>query len=328
MRAAAYRRTGPAAEVLELIELPDPEPGPGEVLVAVRASGVNPADTKRRAGWRGAAMAHPLIVPHSDGAGEIIAAGPGVDAGRVGSRVWLWKAQGGYDGPGRAFGTAAARIALPAELARPLPAALGFDAGACLGVPFMTAWRAVMGDGPVAGQTILVQGGGGAVGNLAVQIAVSGGARVIATAGSPDTAAIARAAGAAAVVDRHGDVVAAVMALTGGAGVERVVEVDFAANHAADARMLKADGTLASYSSTSDPTPPLAYYDLGYKGLTVRFVQGGRLPGGMQDEAESWLARHAAGLRLPIGARFPLAAIAAAHARVEAGAAGQTVVLV
>ncbi len=327
MRAAVYRRTGPAAEVLELVDLPAPVPGPGEVLVAVRASGINPADTKRRGGWRGLAMDHPLVVPHADGAGEIVAAGPGVDRGRIGERVWLWKAQGGYDGPGRAFGTAAELVALPAAQALPLPAALGFEAGACLGVPFLTAWRAVMGDGSVAGQTILVQGGGGAVGNLAVQIAARGGARVIATAGRGATAGFARAAGAEAVVDRHGAVAEAVLALTGGAGVDRVIEVDFAANHVADARMLRPDGTLASYSSTSNPTPPFAYYDLGYKGLTVRLVQGARLPGAMFAEALAWLAAHAATLAVPIGARLALADIAAAHERVEGGAPGQTVVL-
>ncbi|RMH49245.1 MAG: NADPH:quinone reductase, partial [Alphaproteobacteria bacterium] len=183
MRAAVYRRTGPAEEVLTVEDLPDPVPGPGEVLVRVHASGVNPADVKRRGGWLGQRMDHPLVIPHADGAGEIIATGPGVDPARRGQRVWLWNAQGGYGGPGRAFGTAAELCALPQSQAVPLPAALSFAQGACLGIPAMTAHRAVFADGPVAGRTILVAGAGGAVGHFAVQFAAAAGARVIGTAG-------------------------------------------------------------------------------------------------------------------------------------------------
>jgi NADPH:quinone reductase-like Zn-dependent oxidoreductase len=319
VRAAFYRRTGPAAEVLELGERPNPEPGPGEVLVRVRASGVNPADVKRRAGWLGARMKHPLVIPHCDGAGEVEAVGRGVSEARLGQRIWLWNAQGGYGEAGRAFGTAAERIALPSEQAVPLPDGMSFEEGACLGVPAMTAHRAVFADGPVEGLTVLVAGAGGAVGHLAVQFAVAGGARVVGTAGTPERAAHAREAGAEAVIDRHGDVAAEVMAATG--GVDRVVEVDLAANFATDVAVLRPNGVIASYSSSSDPRPVLPYYDLAAKGLTIRVLQGFALPTEARRagrEAIDALAGEGR-LRVAVGLRLPLGRVAEAHERVEAG---------
>ena len=322
MRAAFYRRTGPAAEVLELGDLPDPVPGPGEVLVRLRASGINPSDTKRRGGWRGMAMQHPLVVPHSDGAGEIVALGAGVTAERLGEAVWVFEAQGGYGTAGRASGTAAELVALPSPNALPLPAGFDFAAGACLGVPAMTAHRAVMSDGPVAGQTVLVQGAAGAVGHFAVQIAVAGGARVIATVSSPEGAAHARAAGAEVTVDRHREGVAArVLELTGGAGVERVIEVDFGANQAIDIAVLKRNGTIASYSSSTMPEAPLPYYDFAFKGATLRFVQGFAMPDAARDLAQRAIADLAARGRLTaaVALRLTLGRIAEAHAAVERG---------
>ncbi|MFN6978630.1 MAG: NADPH:quinone reductase [Gemmobacter sp.] len=327
MRAALYRRTGPAGAVLAVTDLPDPEPGPGEVLVRVRASGINPADVKRRAGWGGMAMGHDAIVPHCDGAGEIVAVGPGVPAGRPGERVWLWNAQGGYGTAGRAMGTAAELIAIDAAQAVPLPDALTFEAGACLGVPAMTAHRCVFADGPVAGLTVLVQGGSGAVGHLAVQMARLGGARVIATVGGPDGADHAAAAGAETIDRRREDVAARVMDLTGGAGVDRVVEVDFAANCATDAAILKPNGWVASYSSSSDPAPVLPYYAFQSRGLNLRFIQGFALPAAARAAGEAFIAGNAAALTIAIGARFPLDGIAEAHERVEAGGIGNVVVL-
>lgn len=327
MRAAVYRRTGPAADVLDVTTLPDPAPGPGEVLVAVQASGINPADVKRRAGWGGMAMGHDLIVPHCDGAGVIVALGAGVDPARLGQRVWLYNAQGGYGTLGRAFGTAAELVAIAAEQAVPLPDALGMEQGACLGVPAMTAHRCVFADGPVAGQTVLVQGGAGAVGHLTVQMARLGGARVLATVGGPEGAAHARAAGADALIDRRAeDVAARVLDLTGGAGVDRIIEVDFAANLATDAAVIAPNGWIASYSCSSNPMPQLPYYAFASKGANLRFVQGFNLPAAARAEAVGFVAAHAARLTIAIGERFPLDRIAQAHQRVEQGGIGNTVV--
>src|SRR5262249_2809851 len=225
MKAAWYEKTGNAREGLRVGELPDPEPGPGEVLVRVHFSGVNPSDVKSRAGLRGG-MAFPRVIPHSDGAGVIEAAGRAVDPGHVGERAWLWNGQWS-----RAYGTAAERIALPAAQAVPLPAEVGFTAGACLGIPALTAHRSVFADGPVAGQTVLVTGGAGTVGHYAIELAKFGHANVIATVSGPEKARAARTAGADHVLDyRREDVAARVLEITGGAGVDRIVEVEFGGN--------------------------------------------------------------------------------------------------
>lgn len=322
MLAATYTRTGPAADVLMVGERPDPVAGPGEVLVRVRASGINPADVKRRAGWNGMAMEHPLVIPHTDGAGEIVDVGQGVERARIGERVWLWNAQGGYGTAGRAFGTAAELIAIDAGQAVRLAEAWDFTVGACLGVPAMTAFRAVHADGPVDGQTILVNGAAGAVGHCAVQIAAAGGARVIGTAGGDAAAAHVLAGGAFAAIDRkREDVAARVMELTAGQGVDRIVEVDFASNMALDAAVLKPNGTVASYSSSSDPTPVLPYYAFQSKGANLRFIQGFAIPARARREGEALLSRLAAEARLSIAVArtYPLSAIARAHADVERG---------
>jgi NADPH:quinone reductase len=327
MRAAWYERTGPAAEVLHLGEMPDPVAGPGEVLVRVAASGINPADVKRRAGWGGMAMAHPRVIPHCDGAGTIEAVGTGVDEARIGQRVWLWNAQGGYGTAGRAFGTAAEFIALPSEQAVPLPEALSMEEGACLGVPAVTAHRCVMADGPVAGLTVLVQGGAGAVGHMAVQIARLGGARVLATVRGPEAAASVRAAGGEPVDRTDGEVVARVRALTGGAGVDRIVEVDFAANMADDAALIRPNGWIAAYSSPSNPRPVLDHYAFQSKGANLRFEQGFNLPDAARAAAERFIAAHAGALAVAIRAVLPLTDIAEAHELVERGGGGNVVVL-
>ena len=329
MRAAWYERTGPAREVLRTGTLPDPVPASGEVLVRIRASGVNPSDTKHRGGWRGATMAFPRIIPHGDGAGTIVAVGAGVPAARIGERVWVFNAVALYD-CSRAFGTAAELCALPAGQAVALPPGVDFAAGACLGIPACTAHRAVFADGPVAGLTVLIQGGAGAVGHYAVQMAKLGGARVIATVGSPAKAAHARAAGADATVERRReDVVERVRELAGAAGVDRIVEVDFGANVAQDAALIRVNGIIASYSSTSNPEPAFPYYKLAFKGATVRLVQGFNLPAPARAAAIGDIASWSEAGRLvhAVGARLPLAAIAEAHEAVERGAALGNVVV-
>ncbi len=333
MQAAWYERTGPAAEVLTIGRLPKPKPGPGEVLVRVQASGINPSDTKRRAGWRSRSGPLPnRVIPHADGAGMVAEIGAGVDASWIGRRVWIWNAGGGavygtQNGP--ETGTAAEFVALPVGHVTPLPENVDFAVGASLGVPACTAHYAVLADGPVAGQTVLVQGGAGAVGEWAVRIAADAGARVIATVSSPEKAEIAHTAGAAVVVDRRReDVVAAVREIAP-SGVDRIVEVDFGANAATDAAVIAVHGTIASYSSTSAPQPVVPYYPLQYKGATLRFIQGYLLPPAARAAAIADIARLLGGEWRPtIAARFPLARIAEAHALLESGkAAGNVVVM-
>ena len=222
MKAIWYDRQGPAAEILTYGELPTPTPGPGEVLVRIATSGANPSDWKSRSG-KGRPMAFPRVIPHSDGAGQIEAVGEGVPRQRVGQRVWIWNGQWK-----RPFGTAAKYIALPSDQAVPLPENVGYAEGACLGIPALTALHAVLTDGGVTGQRVLVTGGAGSVGHYAIQFArLLGASQVIATVSGEAKAAHAMTAGADYTVNyRSEDTVERVTALTGGHGVDRVVDVD------------------------------------------------------------------------------------------------------
>ena len=195
MRAAYYERNGPAREVLKLGEFEAPQPGRGEVRIKLAASGINPSDVKARSGAT-RKIAYPRVIPHSDGAGEIDAVGDGVSSARIGERVWVWNAQWQ-----RAFGTCAEYVTLPSDQAVRLPANTSFEAGACLGIPAMTAYHAVAVAAAGPGVTLLIAGGAGAVGHYAVQFAKAAGATVIATISSADKAAVARDAGADHTID-------------------------------------------------------------------------------------------------------------------------------
>ena len=317
MKAVWYERTGPAGDVLAYGEMPTPVAGPGEVRVRLQASGVNPSDVGRRAGsYR--AMEFPRVVPNSDGAGIVDQLGDGVTRLSVGQRVWLYNGQRN----GRAFGTAAEYIALAERLVTPLPDNMSFAAGATLGIPCMTAWCSLFGDGPIAGQTVLVTGGAGAVGHYAVQLAKSGGARVIATVSSAAKAEQARLAGADLVVNyRTEDVVAKVMAFTGQRGVDRVVDVDFGGNIATTLKAMATNSTIAVYATNGDRTPVVPMRDLMEKCIAVRALMLFALPppllAAAQADISKWLA---AGQRIHnVAAQFALSQTAQAHLAVEKG---------
>src|SRR5919106_1413186 len=265
MRAIWYDRNG-AADVLHIGDMPDPTPGPGEVRVRIVTSGINPSDWKRRQGLT-RRLEFPRVIPHQDGAGVIDRVGPGVPVSRLGQRVWLYQAQ-----IGRPFGTAAEYTVQPAERVIPLPANTSFAEGAGLGVPAMTAHRCVCADGPVTDKTVLVTGGAGAVGHYAIQFAKLRGAHVIATISSDQKAQIALAAGADATINyRTEDTVQRLSDLTGGAGVDHIVEVDFAGNFTVSREVLRSNSVLAIYAAGVAPQPPIP---LQFKAsnITVRFV--------------------------------------------------------
>lgn len=323
MRAAWYQRFGEAADVLEIGEMEPLVAGPGEVLVRLHATGINPSDVKLRAGARpGAVMAYPRIIPHSDGAGIIEAVGDGVDAARVGQRVWIWN--GNWQ---RAFGTAAEHIAVPGEQAVVLPETTSFADGACLGIPAMTAWYALFSDGPIDGKTVLVTGGAGTVGRYACQMAKLGGARVITTVSSEEKARHSTADDW--VNYREADVAEAVMELTDGAGVDRIVDVDFSANQAASLAVIRAGGVIASYASASDMVPALQFYGFMFKDVTLRMLIVYQLVGETRRRGEvaltRWLEQGA--LSHAVVAGGGLEDIAAAHDRVAQGDKLGTVVL-
>jgi len=315
MLAAWYEKNGPAAEVLQVGELPVPEPGPGEVRVRVVASGLNPTDVKSRAGSR--PMGFPRIVPHQDGAGIIEEVGAGVPASRVGERVWLVTVQWQ-----RPWGTAAEYTVVPAALAVTLPANTGFPEGACLGIPAVTAHRCLFADGPIDGQTVLVTGGAGAVGHYAVQLAKWAGAKVIATVSTREKAVLAAEAGADHLVNyRTDDAAAQILELTGGAGVDRIVDVDFGANLAVSAKVIKTNGTIAAYASMGESEPRLPFYALMARNAVIRPVLIYTMPVRARDEATRDVVRLVEAGRLihQIGARFPLDRIVEAHQAQESG---------
>ena len=317
VRAVWYDRQGSAREVLNAGELPTPAPGPGEVLVHVAASGVNPSDCNLRAGRFGRKMGFPRIVPHSDGAGTVAAVGAGVTHLRAGDRVWLHNAS-----RGRAFGTAAEYVALDATLAAPLPKDLPFAHGACLGVPCMTAWLAVFGDGAVQGQRVLVTGGAGSVGFYAVQLASWGGAKVAATVSGEEKAAHARRAGAELVLNyRRDDVAGALREWSGGEGVARVVEVDLGANLPVTLEALRVGGVVSMYSSVAVPEPKLPALGFMFKNATVHFLQLGAMPLERRRAAQQGIARwHAEAAPIHrVAVKVPLAETSAAHEAVERG---------
>ena len=322
MHAAWYERNGSAREVLQLGTLPMPQPAAGEVRVRLHASGVNPSDVKSRARRP---LAGPRVIPHSDGAGVIEAVGPGVSADRVGERVWVWNGQWQ-----RPHGTAASHIALPADQAVALPAAVSFDEGACLGIPALTALQAVRLAALQPGETVLVTGAGNAVGHYVTQLAARAGGRVIGTAGSAARQAAAREAGAHAVIDRRSDVAAAVKDLTGGRGADAVIDMDFSGTAPLLAQgLLRAHGRLIGYGSNEPGTVGVDFRTLLFQSLTLRFFVVYELTpadrvaaiGALQDLLAAGALRHR------VGAVMPLADIAAAHEAVEAGAVVGQVVL-
>jgi NADPH2:quinone reductase len=312
MRAAWYERQGPARDVLCIGEMPDPEPGQGEVRIRVAASGINPGDVKKRQDAFGYGMPYPRVIPHSDGAGMIDQVGEGVPKSRVGERVWCYAAQS-Y----RPFGTAAEYVVVPSSQAVPLPEGVSFEQGACLGIPGITAHRAVHVAGPVAGRVVLVQGGAGAVGMCAVQLARRAGAHVIATVRSGEDEAVALRAGAHEVVRTGGEVASRIRTIAP-EGVAHIVEVAFDANIEADVELLAQGGSLAAYA-TGESSPSLPFWLLVFKNIRVFFLGSGDFPA----EAKAAAARD---LNTALEAkwpgfenvyRFPLTAIAEAHEYVE-----------
>ncbi len=267
MKAAWYERNGKAREVLTIGEMPDPKPAQGEVRVKMRCSGLNPSDVKRREGTRGQNIEFPRVIPNSDGAGIVDAVGAGVSENWKGKRVYVWNAQWG-----RAFGTCAEYCCLPEAQVAALPDGADFAAGACLGIPAMTAHQALFSDGGIKNKSVLVTGGAGAVGHYAIQMAKWGGARVAATVSSEEKAKLAREAGADLVINyKTEDVAKKVLEFAKG-GVDRVIEVDFGVNLPINLQIVRTNGSIASYASMGNPEPKLPFYQAMRRGLAIDLV--------------------------------------------------------
>jgi NADPH2:quinone reductase len=323
MRAAWYEKNGAAAEVLNVGEVATPRPGPGEVRVKLATSGVNPSDVKSRAGTA-RKIAFPRVIPHSDGAGEIDQVGEGVAPARVGERVWTWNAQWK-----RPFGTAAEYVVLPSAQAVALPPHIDFAAGACLGIPALTAWHALALAEAGAGTKLLIAGGAGAVAHYAIQFAKARGASVIATVSSPEKAQVARVAGADHAIDyKREDVGERVAALTGKAGVDAVIELDLAANAHLIPAALRPKGTVVVYGTGKPEAQILASFCL-VNSIRLQFMLVYELTADERaraiDDITAMLKANA--LVHNVAKTFPLADIVAAHRLVEDGKAIGNVVM-
>lgn len=321
MRAAVYRRTGPAAEVLSVTDLDTPEPGPGQVRVRITVSGINPTDWKTRAGLTGQDPAD-FQVPHQDGAGVVDAVGDGVTGLAVGQRVWLHLAAAF----GNPYGTAAEYALVPAERAVPLSDGASDELGACLGVPAVTAAHCLGDRATLDGATVLVAGGAGAVGHYAIELAKHAGARVATTVSTAEKAQLALAAGADYVVNyRDRDAISSLHQFA--ERVDRIVEVALGANLELDLAVTGPATRIAVYANEPED-PALPVRRLMVANATLRFVFLYGVPAAELAEAVTWTAdAAAAGALSPLPVRrFGLEDVVAAQEAVESGAVGKVLV--
>lgn len=325
MRAAFYSRVGAARDVLKVGEVPQPQAGAGEVRVRIAYSGVNPSDVKTRGGVRSKTLPFPRLIPHSDGSGVIDQVGSGISEARQGERVWIWNAAWG-----RPDGTAAEWVVLPSAQAVKLPADVALAAGACLGIPALTAFHAVTMDGGVRGKRVLVAGGAGAVGHYAIQIAKAEGAtQLVASISSTLKQALVMEAGADAAFDyRADDAIETARSLTHGEGFDRIIEVDAAANIVSDLALLRSEGDLVAYGS-GEATVSLPFFPAILKNLRLRFFIVYNLSATDRALALAGLSRllEDGRLRHNIAYALPLDSIAEAHERIEQGKAIGNIVL-
>lgn len=312
MKAAWYEKQGMARDVLIVGEMDDPRPGVGEIRIRIAASGVNPGDVKKRQNVYGYGMSYPRVIPHSDGAGTIDVVGEGVSPEWIGRRVWCYGAQ-----TYRPFGAAAEFTVVPVEQAVPLPPNVSFEQGACLGIPGITAHRAIQVAGSMAGCIVLVQGGAGSVGACAVALAYQAGARVIATCRSESDLEIAARAGAEVVL-LSDETLAARIREVAPNGVDHIVEVAFGANISTDIEVLAQGGSIATYASDV-LKPEIPYWPLVFSNARVFFIGSDDVPIKAKIEAARTInqALEAGWQGLEIAERFSLDEIAAAHEFVE-----------
>ncbi len=320
MRAAIYDEIGASADVMRVQDVPTPEPGPGEVRLRVRLWGVNPTDWKSRSGLTSRGIDE-FQVPHHDGVGVIDAVGAGVDPGRVGQRVWTWLAAAGNK-----WGTAAQWSVVPERRAVALPDGISDELAASLGVPAMTAHRVLFADGPLTGKTVLVAGGAGAVGHFAIELARHAGARVVTTVSGPEKAELAARAGADLVVNYREP--GAAEAIKAFGPVDRVAEVDLAANLDLDLAVLSPNSQIITYASTAKD-PDLSVRACMNANVSLRFVLLYGVPADALDQAAADITvalRDGALSELPVH-RYDLADVVAAQDAVQAGAVGKVVVV-
>ncbi|MFH5883961.1 NADPH:quinone reductase [Halalkalibaculum sp. DA3122] len=326
MKAAWYERQGPADKVLVVGEQPDPNPKAGEVRIKIRYSGINPGDIKKRQDAFGMGMPYPRVIPHSDGAGIIDRVGENVSESRVGERVWCYGAQS-Y----RPFGTAAEYVVVPSDHAVSLPEHVSFEQGACLGIPGITAHRAVHVAGDVQGKTVLMQGGGGAVGQCAVALTKLAGGKVIATVRSKYDESITKKAGAQEVIRTDNLSQDTIIESIQGAApgdIHHIIEVAFDANIEIDKELIATGGSISAYA-TGNPEPSIPFWPLLFKNVRLFFLGSDDFPKESKQTAVKEINKllNTGWSGFEIGEIFKLESIADAHKAIEIGSINGRVIL-
>ena len=317
MQAVWYNKFGSAENVLEVGEYQTPEPAQGEVKVRIHASGVNPSDTKKRLGANPALLNNGPVIPNSDGSGEIVALGEGVNNRNIGERVWIYNAQFG-----RQEGTSAQFVCIPSNQAVWMPDNASYEIGAMMGIPAMTAHRCVCADGSVDGQILLVTGGAGRVGYYATQWAKYFGATVIATGSSSKSVEHCKQAGADFVVGHPSNKTAAeILEFTSGRKVDRIVDGDFGVNLPSVLDVLKTNGVIATYSSMTNMNPVIPFVRMMFMDITIRMVLVYAMPGEAKQQAIEDITDMLTGGNFDhrVAATFPLEQSAKAHNEIERG---------
>ena len=317
MQAVWYNKFGSAENVLEVGEYQTPEPAQGEVKVRIHASGVNPSDTKKRLGANPALLNNGPVIPNSDGSGEIVALGEGVNNRNIGERVWIYNAQFG-----RQEGTSAQFVCIPSNQAVWMPDNASYEIGAMMGIPAMTAHRCVCADGSVDGQILLVTGGAGRVGYYATQWAKYFGATVIATGSSSKSVEHCKQAGADFVVGHPSNKTATeILEFTSGRKVDRIVDGDFGVNLPSVLDVLKTNGVIATYSSMTNMSPVIPFVRMMFMDITIRMVLVYAMPGEAKQQAIEDITDMLTGGNFDhrVAATFPLEQSAKAHNEIERG---------
>ncbi len=325
MKSVYYKKFGKPEDVLIYGEVNTPEPKEGEVLIRLKTSAVNPSDVKKREGSSPKLLQNGMIIPHSDGAGVIEAVGSGVPESRIGERVYVYQAQFG-----RSLGTAAEYLAISSRRAVNLPDHASFEVGAAVGIPMLTAHRCVFSDGSVKDKILLITGGAGRVGYYAIQWALRGGARVLATASNKEDRQACLDLGVEAVFNhRNNGWGEEISRYLDGEKAERVVDVEFGANLEEVLSCIAVNGYIATYSSTVVSEPSIPFRRMMFMNLTLRMVLVYSLPEEAKDEAiamtDEVLRTGAFSHR--IAEILPLDQCARAHNLVEKGAPRGVVLL-
>jgi len=314
IRAWCYSQAGPASAVMQLERVNSPQPEAGEILVKVMVSAINPTDIKRRTTGRELGR-FDRIIPNNDGAGIIAAAGEGISADTVGDHVWLFGTQAG-----RPNGTACSMVAIPSVLTRRLPKSASFADGACIGVPAVTAWQGVLGNGPVAGKTVLVTGAGGRVGRYGVQIAHDAGARVVAMSRTAKFDELAEL-GADAMVDYTRPDLTDQLRQAAPDGIDRVCDGALAVTMQYALPALNPRAVIAAYASDMNPAPNLPFAGLLYRNIALTPFSIFALSELQRDTALDGVSEllNDGKLKHKVGARFEFDQMIAAHEAVEQG---------